>query len=228
MLIKYLNNKGAHFRKIKNIVLHKLIFQLTNIMYFRFILFYDYLQSHQYDNVLITDIRDVFFQCDPFDYGYKDCLYSFAEYRNISIQSNKANLKWIKAAYPSSFITSELLSKPVICAGVTIGNYKRIILYLEAMTNEIIRVAPHIGAYMGPDQGIHNYLIWNKKIKNVIILNNNNGPVLTIGVEPDENIRVDKNGKLVNNDNSIINILHQYDRNKRILKHLKKMNFEDT
>src|SRR5438270_12435047 len=58
-----------------------------HIFNYRHYLYYDYLLKHgrKFGNVLITDVRDVVFQCDPFEFPISDSIHVAMENPDIPI-----------------------------------------------------------------------------------------------------------------------------------------------
>ena len=81
--------------------------------------------------------------------------------------------------------------------------------YLELMVDQLLRLKSHPN---GMDQGVHNYLLYKQQLKNVRIFQNRLGPVFTMGKTVDLPTAFDDQGFVLNQDGSIANVLHQYDR----------------
>lgn len=168
----------------------------------RFEVYLQYLYEHpNYSNVMLTDIRDVIFQKDPFDFDIGHYVNCFAE-SNI-IKNCRANSKWMKESFGDKCL-NELGDHIIINAGVTIGSYYSIILYLENIVNCMKKNA------IINDQAAHNYLIYNGKIKNIKIHYNHSSPVMTLAYINKNDIYYNKYGQIINYDGSIVNVLHQY------------------
>jgi hypothetical protein len=60
------------------------------------------------------------------------------------------------------------------------------------------------------DQPVHNHLIYSKKLKNYRINENGKGIVSTM--HHSKYLRFDRSGRLLNDDDSITPVIHQYDR----------------
>ena len=77
------------------------------------------------------------------------------------------------------------------------------------MTNEISQFE-NLG---GLDQGIHNYLIYTSKIKDVRIIKDDSEMLSTISShKPLSEIRLSKNNEVLNKDGNPVSVVHQYDR----------------
>ncbi len=87
--------------------------------------------GERYDNVLLTDTRDVIFQKDPFDFSFGDTLCCFTELETMVIADTPSETaRWIEQSFGKQELM-ELSQKPIICAGITIGSARRILEYLE-------------------------------------------------------------------------------------------------
>lgn len=175
---------------------------------FRHVFYYDYLSknSTKYDYVMITDVRDVVFQQDPFEFDYGDRIAFAFEENDAKICERIINYKWISRGYGKQ-IADELSGFPISCAGTTIGKSERMLIYFNKMLHEISRFKDKIWC---ADQAAHNYLIHNNSFDNVMKMRNRKGPVMTMyGVKE---FQTDRRGRLINEDGSVINVLHHYDR----------------
>jgi hypothetical protein len=176
---------------------------------FRFLLFRQFLACNKdlYRNVMLTDTRDVLFQKDPFDFDIDDRLCVFLEDPSKTIGTCPFNSDWILKKYGRPEL-SRLYDREISCSGVTMGSSSQILSYLDALRDHLL---PPV-AFIGDDQGGHNYLIHNDLIGPLRIMRNMNGPVLTMGYMPYDSILFDDRGLVVDGSGGVINILHQYDR----------------
>ena len=158
------------------------------------------------DSILISDVRDVFFQADPFisvPLGAVNFLNTttnlllFSEGLNdiseqqATLRNMRGNFRWIVNIY--GYKKSKLIShNPVLCSGTTIGTRSAMIYYTRAMLHEAYLCVTrnpkkfdgkrgHVCSG-GADQGFHNYLFWNNMLNASVVLLNAGGPVYTIGV----------------------------------------------
>jgi hypothetical protein len=171
-----------------------------------------YLSQHpEYERVMITGIRDVIIQSDPFAYDSGGDLCCFLESRIIKECS--WNRMWLQEGFCREVLES-IWENPISCAEIVLGNYARMTTYIKLML-------PHI---CGPnlkiriiDQAVHNYLLWNKQLEPVRLFKPGEGPVCTMGY-----VMTDGNGKemfklndrhqVLNDDGSVVQVIHQYDR----------------
>lgn len=158
------------------------------------------------DSILISDVRDVFFQADPFISSPSGAvnflntttsLLLFSEGLNditrqqALLRNTRANYRWIVNIYGHK--KSKLISgNAVLCSGTTIGTRSGMFYYTRAMLYEAyLCLARNPKKYDGKrghvcsggaDQGFHNYLFWNNMLNASVALLNAEGPVYTIGV----------------------------------------------
>jgi len=180
---------------------------LEGLQALRFGLYLDYirLRCSDADLVLLSDIRDVLFQRDPFD-GVRPGLHLYLEPERVIIGSDPFNSRWIRNLYGRRTVAA-LADKIVSCSGTVLGSARDIKRYLSAMSHEIGRHSRPMGSH---DQGVHNYLLYTGQLEPAEIHQNGISDVLTMGLE--RNIRTDTDGTVLNNDGSIPGIVHQYDR----------------
>jgi len=173
--------------------------------------YYAYLKVIRYfasetDFILISDVRDVFFQADPFisapsgAVNFLDAstnLLLFSEglnditERQATLRNTRVNFRWLVNIY--GYKKSKSISNnAVLCSGTTIGTRAGMLFYTRAMLYEaylcLARNRKKIDGKRGhvcsggADQGFHNYLFWNNMLNDSIALLNAEGPVYTIGV----------------------------------------------
>lgn len=171
------------------------------------------LNDKEYSNIMLTDVRDVIFQNDPFDFEFSN-LCCFLEDKGKTISSCPYNSSWIYNAFGVDTL-KEIGSYNISCSGVTIGSYPSIIPYLDTMVYYIKKLGLKANI-IGIDQGIHNYIV-HKKLIDYKFFENLDGPVLTMGYVNSKSLRFDNDGFIINNNGDIINILHQYDRHRHIM-----------
>jgi hypothetical protein len=157
------------------------------------------------DQVFLTDVRDVFFQRDPFDPAI-DGLEVYLEDPSVTLVGEPRNRKWIRDLYGRGELRA-IGDQVVSCSGTVAGSRDAILGYLDAMAEEIERHRRPLGSH---DQGVHNHLLRRGLLRSANIVANGHGRVLTMG-------RVaafdrDDEGRVVNADGTVPAVLHQYDR----------------
>ncbi|MEQ1859590.1 MAG: hypothetical protein ABMA13_06615 [Chthoniobacteraceae bacterium] len=180
----------------------------------RYLMYLEYLLSRSAEevgNVLIADLRDVFFQRDPFEFDCGDSLCVFNEHRSIRLETDSCNREWVEAPMGREAV-DKFRSEPLSCSGVTLGSYPRMVEYLKAMAQLFFTSYLNFAYHPGFDQGAHNVLLWTGDLQKVRRFDNFDSPVLTMGgMKPDEVLLNDER-RVINRDGSIVHIVHQHDR----------------
>lgn len=184
---------------------------------YRFILFLHFLKQSgtNYKNVMLTDVRDVIFQKQPFD-GIDENLYLFLEDQSQTFKNSELNYTWLSDAAGKEFANS-VLNEVVSCAGVVIGPTSLIINYLEYIKEKL---SFKNKLEWGLDQGIHNSYAYHEKSEHVKLVSYNVPMVLTLGAS--NTYHLNKAGLLTNSDGLIYPIIHQYDRIEELFMYFKK------
>lgn len=175
-----------------------------------------------FSKVMLSDTRDVVFQRDPFDFPINDKLCCFLEDPSITIAQEKHNAGWIRRAFGED-ILQKIGYNTISCAGITMGSSSAILEYTSEMCRILLTPKVRsIAGITGLDQGIHNYSIrMNLFGDRMHLYENMRGPVMTMGLMKKENLRYHSElGLLLNEDGSICNTIHQYDRHPELLKDL--------
>lgn len=182
----------------------------------RFIQYLDFLRNNQmqYDKVMLTDVRDVFFQADPFEQITSNQLWMFLEHGTATLATQPRNRRWVEATFGRN-VLRQIGHQPVICAGITMGGMKNVLGYLEAMEPELLARTP---VYI-PDQGIHNAMAHTGAFKhlNPLIVKNGDGPVLTVGMMEDSEMQLDSDNQLTGFRGKPYPVIHQYDRHPKLV-----------
>ena len=194
----------------RNVKRYRIAARFLNVYCIRFPLYYIHLarSAGKYANVLISDVRDVIFQRDPFDFDLGDEVCCFLEDERDRIRDCRYNTNWLKLGFGPGAV-EEVGDNLVSCSGVTLGSYRAMMHYLEVMNEHLLRLKSHPN---GMDQGVHNYVLYKRRLKDVRLFANGRGPVLTMGKTTDLPTRFDEQGRVLNDDDTVPGVLHQYDR----------------
>jgi hypothetical protein len=171
--------------------------------YLRYYRFLSAVPTARYENVMLTDVADVYFQRSPFDFGVGTRVNCFLEDPRETLASEPANRYWLVTAYGEAAV-AELGSRPISCSGVTIGPFGAIVAYLRVMANSLMKLPRQ---HPGIDQAVHNYVIHMGLAANVNFVANGEGPVLTLGIMPPDEVAA-----ALPDGYADVPILHQYDR----------------
>jgi len=209
---------------IKNI--HKLQELYDNILYFiddtchlnthinnhRFFIIENYLNNNiiKSNYVFFCDMRDVLFQKNINDYILDNNidLYGFLEGIKI-FQDKNCNSIWIKKLenIMNEKIYDNISENTVICCGTTFAKTQAFKRYVNVMCD----ILKKFNIIENLDQGIHNYILHLKMIDgvNIKLLSNKDNFVNTVGCDLH---KLDENQNIINSENNISYIVHQYDR----------------
>lgn len=158
-------------------------------------------------DVLLTDVRDVIFQAEPFGPPPRR-LEVFEEFEGRLLGDHAFDMKYLSAMVGEEMATT-LVDKPCICVGTVIGTredvarFCRVILMLAAIPRS------EIGGAFGTDQAACNLAVHMELIKAEV--KPNFGRVATLGMTPGDRLSF-RAGQVVNPNGSISPIVHQHDR----------------
>jgi hypothetical protein len=184
---------------------------------YRYQLFARYLRenSERYDEVLISDVRDVAFQAHPFAaMQSRDCHF-FLEGAAKVIGNEPTNLLYMRLFLPPAEIAA-LAPHRISCCGVLLGGMPEMSAYLDRMTARLAAVPFKVRRKIGADTAFHNLIAHVTREVPAIIIENN-VLVATMGIEPAACYLADSDGRIRTRDGQVPAILHQYDRIPEIL-----------
>lgn len=165
--------------------------------------------------IMHADVRDIFFQQDPFTIDHGGDLCCFLENERMDLSRCVANSGWLAAAYGKEAL-SALGHHPISCSGTTIGPAPIMKAYIRAMTAGLRaideRVPNILHVIPGIDQAVHNYLLRTGGLPRNRCFRNEDGPILTLNYVKRGDITWNEDGLVVNDRNIPVHVLHQYDR----------------
>lgn len=188
------------------------------IQFKRYEIFSKYLENKKFNNVLLCDARDIYFQENPFKFDLSGSINFFLE--DHPINECPYNSNWIMKTY-GKVEFKKISNKTILCSGTVLGKFEKIKEYLNIMNKHIekfkykkrfkylftFRTDPE---GRGCDQGHANYIVHNELIKEVKFHSNSIGPFATVFYL--KNIRFNKNSMLVNENEDPYLLVHQYDK----------------
>jgi hypothetical protein len=178
----------------------------VNVDRFRFYL--DCLENFEdVDNIMLTDIRDVVFQSNPFAEYPKHSIEFFAEPELLGHCTH--NGPWYAGLYGSDAL-DKIKDKYVLCAGTTIGNRETIVKYISELINEIVNLEASGKAHGTCDQSVHTHLVYTGVFGDYRI--NQNGEGLVSTMHHSKTLTFDRQGRMLNLDGTPTPVIHQYDR----------------
>mmetsp|Transcript_2515 Transcript_2515/g.5495 ORF Transcript_2515/g.5495 Transcript_2515/m.5495 type:complete len:894 (+) Transcript_2515:69-2750(+) len=135
------------------------------------------------DGIVLTDVRDAYFQRDPFTTAVKlqmqHPLMVFEE-----IYPELDNTHWL-TDFPVKFCKNITVGNvPMLCSGSVMGSREGIIDYIDTMVDEfnLWMKSERCRINMpGDDQSVHNYLYYTNRLKNAIAIPHRTGPLHVVG-----------------------------------------------
>jgi hypothetical protein len=213
--IKLLKSYGITIFKIPD----KYLKSGSKIHNYRFKIYKDFLSknTNKYNMIFTADVRDTIFQKDIFKfYNQYNSPFIGLFLEDGIIKNEIHNKKWVNHFCPKG----NIWDKQIICSGTILGTIDKFIEFCNELWNFVVKKKD----YKNPrEQGIVNCLIYSKNLlKDYLIIQDNHGPVMTIGLSKRENIYLDKRDNIFNYDNQIAAVIHQYDRKLDITERLNK------
>lgn len=196
----------------------KISINKKEIQFKRYEIFLEYLKNNNFENILLCDSRDIYFQANPFEFNYKGEINFFLE--DQLIKDCPYNSNWISKTYGENEYT-KISNNIILCSGTVLGQNKKILEYLNLITKNIskFRYKKKLKYLLtfrpdpegrGCDQGHANFLVHNSKINNLNLYSNSQGPIATVYYL--KKIIFDKNSYLINDLGIPYIIVHQYDK----------------
>lgn len=178
----------------------------------RWEMFLRYIEEHddEYEQIFITDTRDVIFQDDVFKYfaAEKNFIGYATEYDTIlSTKTPHGNYKWL-VEYFNKETADKFADKEIICCGTIIGTPEEMKIFLRAM----VKYNPHHNGH-GEDQVTMQYIIYNNllQIENLIKSDCDSGAMLTAGLfQMCTGVKVE-DGMILRGNGGVPAVVHQYD-----------------
>lgn len=184
--------------------------RILNLALVRYLHALDFLRKHRgkYASVLLTDVRDVIFQDDPFRDPLPGDIVAFLETTNLRIGVESLNTGWLQENYGEA-MTARLNGRRISCCGTVMGTSEGMLTYLEAFLFEIIKLR---SIAHGADTSVHNVLVHEGLRERVSLVENLAGAVGTIGADIAKELSLNPRGLVVNDRSILVPVLHQYDR----------------
>jgi len=220
LLTSHLDDSTSEFFKDNNVDFFPVFFNpltWSKLVNKRFLIIESIIKSSllNIDRILITDVRDVVFQGDPFKYNDESVCFALED-KAHTLGMNK-DMFGIKR-FCSDEIIEYLNDFPIICCGTIIGPKLEILKFLDVYRNvyHFYKLHPNFNeSTEASDQGLVNLVARLPNLNNVfksIFLDSGNR-IFTMGlsiINSIDNIQISENLILFNGDSP--DILHQYDR----------------
>lgn len=167
---------------------------------------------------LVTDVRDVVFQSDPFAGATAPiCYYLEDEPNTLRTNGGGINLRWMSRVIGRK-LADQLGDRGCVCVGTVLGDREQILEFcrLSLLLAAIPRAEVVRTFGFGVDQATCNMLAHGRLIAGTAICPNY-GLVATVGRARPEELVLDAEGLVHNPDGSVSAVLHQYDRHPHLL-----------
>jgi hypothetical protein len=182
---------------------------LLQFMVKRFFVIENLMKQLPHDLFMLTDLRDVLLQSDPFIGINQNTIITGIE--PIKIHESEMNARWIKNTFNENILNS-LKNFQVACAGVTVGSRKAIAQYVKEMNDHVMKNLPKIIGMLGPDQGIHIFLFYKGLAGlDTHLQSNGTGSIATLHYSTLDEFESHA-GLLNNKVQKKLAVIHQYDR----------------
>ena len=186
----------------------------------RWKVFADFLKIHgdAYEQIFITDTRDVIFQGDVFE-PFK----TFKNYLGLATEADviggdkagNENYSWLVDCFGKDE-ADRLLNQKIICDGTIIGTTAEMKIFAEKIWQAVSAAESRTNLRIH-DQAVANYLVYNNllPIENLIEIDVEHGEIFTMALLKRFPIR----GELILRlDCGVPAVVHQYDRHKELIK----------
>lgn len=181
---------------------------------FRYLLYLSFLQQNKQkknEYSFFCDAKDVLFQRNPEEYIIDDDVDMLVFEEDTLIKDcywNMSFFNMVKSSIPDGKFDYE--AKKAICSGTTLVKNSALYYFIYNFCEYMMQYKLNHMAFM--DQGLHNYMIYNNAYGcNIKIVDNRNELVYTAGHDKD-NVKLDDNNQILNANNKVPYIVHQYDR----------------
>lgn len=199
--------------------LNALTLPLVQFMVKRFIIIQDLLRTLPHELIMLSDVRDVLLQSNPFRQIDDKTIITGIE--PLTNHQSEMNSRWIQKTF-SLHELDTLKGEWVACAGVIVGGRKAIDQYVDEMINEVYANLHKILGMLGADQAIHMKLFYQKLTGlNKRFESNGKGSIATLHFSTLNEFDL-LQGKISNRINNNLAIVHQYDRHPELAALLKK------
>ncbi len=166
-------------------------------------------------DVLLTDVRDVVFQAEPFGPPPRR-LEVFVENEDGVLGDHAFNMKHLTALVGDEMAAS-VADKPCICVGTVMGPREEVLRFCRTLLMLAAIPRSEIGGAFGADQAACNLAVHLGLVKAEI--KDNFGRVATLGMTPGDRLSF-RDGRVINPDGSSSPIVHQHDRHPHLSKAL--------
>lgn len=195
---------------------------------FRFKLFKDYLErtraASAYRFLQLSDVDDVAFQSDPFDWVSRQPsgLHAFSDAPGRTVSS--LQMPSFEACYGAE-VSSRVDSEPFLPVGYIIGSASDVERYVQAVAGELAAHA-FCKEKGDVDEAVHNMVLRGVAGAGVLpagavrVSDSGRGPVWTGGRVQKAAVRIDESNFVVNDEGQRYSVLHQYTEHEELWRSL--------
>ncbi|HEX8470452.1 MAG TPA: hypothetical protein VF633_05020 [Brevundimonas sp.] len=158
-------------------------------------------------SVLITDVRDVIFQAEPFS-PVPERLETYVEFEDGVLRDHDFNMKYLRAVGGDD-LAEAVADKPCVCVGTVMGPRYAMIRFCRTVMMLAAIPRSELGGAFGADQAACNLAIHMGLVEADI--RPNYGRVATLGLTKPESLGW-SDGRVINPDGGWSAIVHQHDR----------------
>jgi hypothetical protein len=170
-----------------------------------------------YSHIMLTDVRDVVFQTNPFAFELPGGLSVFLEDRTRNLGACEPLSRTVSQVFGQA-VSRAMSDKPIVSTGVTVGTTTSMREYLAQLT----RILCEKKERRPVDQAVHNYLAHQEPPANLRCFENACGPVLTMGEVAPDRFQFNDQDQIITSAGQVVNTLHQYDRQPELAQKLLK------
>ncbi len=160
------------------------------------------------EEVLLTDVRDVVFQGDPFAEPVTR-LEAFTESEGDRLADHAFNMKHLRSLVGEG-MTQSVAGRACLCAGTIVGPAREMMQLCRVLLMTAAIPRSGVAASFGTDQAAYNLAVHLGVVDADI--RPNFGRVATIGLSNAGGLTVREDGLIVNPDGGVSPVVHQYDR----------------
>lgn len=183
-------------------------------------LYLEVLDRSDETHVLLSDTRDAIVTSPFEEIRVRDTLILSQEDSRHTLAGEHWNRKWLSEGYGHKGI-KRIGDRPILCAGAVFGPRLSVRAYVEAMSQEVMRLGAAVTQQIG-DQPLHNYLAYTGQLPEFVVSRAEDGWIRSIGVMPVGDVGLDWGlpRESPPGGNRAV-VIHQYDRhwNARRMKH---------
>lgn len=186
-------------------------------------------EQKTYKNYLLADIRDVFFQSNPFvNLPNEDYLYMFTEDPAVTLDIEEHHIRMISRLFGPDEL-NKFKDKKIICSGTILGTRNKMLIFLDIFARYLVEIRnkkPNICQEMLLDQVITNHACYLQDFGKQIEIKDNGYIVGTIGhciTHPNHSGDMKLEDDVIYLDGKVPAIIHQYDRSPDLFNHFSKV-----